>query len=120
MRIMLVEDSGIFRETFKEHLHVRFPWAIIEEAASAGEAMQKITEPPPQIIFMDFRLPGENGLLLTQKIKARFPNIHIAMLTSYDMSEYRDAAIRSGADRYFVKDSFSWDEVGGFIECYSA
>jgi DNA-binding NarL/FixJ family response regulator len=120
MRIMLVEDNTTFREAFKERLCGRFPLAIIEEAENGGEAIQKITEPPPEIIFMDFSLPGENGARLTQKIKAKYPNIHVAMLTSYDLPEYRQAAIQSGAERYFVKDSFFWNEVEGFIECHAA
>jgi len=120
MRIMLVEDSDIFRETFKQELCGRCPLDIIEEAASGEEAIQKITEIPPEIIFMDFHLPGENGIHLTKKIKAQFPNVRIAILTSYDLPEYRQAAIQSGADQYFVKDSFSWDEVEGFIKCLSA
>jgi two-component system response regulator YesN len=119
-RIMLVEDNALFRETFKEQLRLRFPLAIIEEAAKGDEALQKITEHPPQIIFMDLSLPGESGLQLTQKIKARFPDVHIAMLTWHDIFEYRQESARLGADRYFVKDSVSWDEIGGFIESYSA
>ncbi len=120
MRIMLVEDSDIFRESFKEELSARCPLDIIEEATNGEEAIQKIDASPPQIIFMDLRLPGENGLRLTEKIKSKFPNIRIAMLTSYDLPEYRQAAIKSGSDRYFVKDSFSWDEVEEFIKCHSA
>jgi DNA-binding NarL/FixJ family response regulator len=53
-------------------------------------------------------------------IKGLFPNVRIAMLTNYDLPEYRQAAFRAGVDRYFVKDSFSWAEVEEFIECHSA
>ena len=82
--------------------------------------MREIKMLPPQIIFMDFQLPGENGIQLTKKIKAQFPNICIAMLTSYDFPEYRQAAHQNGADHYFIKDSFSWDEVEEVIGYYSA
>jgi DNA-binding NarL/FixJ family response regulator len=120
MRIMLVEDNENFRKAFKEQLLGRCPLAIIKEAGNGEEAMQGFDGSPPQIIFMDYNLPGENGIQLTKKIKVQFPNVRIAMLTSYDFPEYRQIAMRAGADRYFVKDSFSWDEVEGFIECYSA
>src|SRR5512134_3054497 len=100
LRIMLVEDNALFREAFREQLRHLFPAAVIEEAANGEEALEKITEHPPQIIFMDVSLPGENGLQLTQKIKARFPDVHIAMLTWHDFFEYRQEAVRSGADRY--------------------
>ena len=71
-------------------------------------------------IVLRFRLPGENGIQLAQKIKAQFPSVRIAFLTSYDLPEYRQAALQNGADQYFVKDSFSWDEVEEFIKCHSA
>ena len=75
---------------------------------------------PPHIIFMDFRLSGKNGVQLTKEIKAQYPNVRIAILSSYDFPEYREEAFHNGADRYFVKDSFSWDEVEEFIGCPSA
>jgi DNA-binding NarL/FixJ family response regulator len=120
MHIMLVEDNKIFREAFKEQLLARCPSAIVKEAANGEEALRGFDGSPPQMIFMDYNLPGENGIQLTKKIKGLFRNVRIAMLTSYDLPEYRQAAIQSGADQYFVKDSFSWDEIEGFIECYSA
>ena len=120
MRIMLVEDNKIFREAFKEQLLERCPSAIVKEAANGGEALQGFPGSSTQMIFMDFHLPGENGIQLTKMIKELFPNVRIAMLTSYDLPEYRQAAIRAGADQYFVKDSLSWDEVEDFIECHSA
>jgi len=120
MRIMLVEDNKIFREAFKEQLLARCPSAIVKEAANGEEALRGFPDSSPQMIFMDFHLPGENGIQLTKMIKELFPNVRIAMLTSYDLPEYRQAAIRAGADQYFVKDSLSWDEVEDFIECHSA
>jgi DNA-binding NarL/FixJ family response regulator len=117
---MLVEDNGFFREAFRQELSGRYPSAVVTEAANGEEAMQEIKKAPSQIIFMDFHLPGENGIQLTKKIKAQFPNIRIGMLTSYDFHEYRQMAHRNGPDRYFVKDSFSWDEVEEIIRCYSA
>ena len=120
MKILLVENNDIFREAFKEELLTRFPAAIVKEAANGEEAMQEFNGSAPQIIFMDLNLPGENGLQLTKKIKAQFPSVHIALLTSYDFPRYRQAAVQSGAERYFVKDSFSWDEIEEFIKGHSA
>ena len=120
MQIMLVEDNHFFREAFRQELSRRCPSAIVDEAGNGEEALREIKMSPPQIIFMDFNLPGENGVELTKKIKGQFPNVRIAMLTSYDLPEYRQAALQNGADWYFVKDSFSWDEIEEFIECHAA
>jgi YesN/AraC family two-component response regulator len=115
-KVLLVEDNHIFREAFKQNLSEHFPSLVIEEAANSDEALQKFDGTPPHLIFMDIRLPGMNGLQLTQKIKKDFPGVRIAILTGYDMPEYRQAALRNGADRFFVKESVNWDEVVAFVE----
>jgi DNA-binding NarL/FixJ family response regulator len=116
VRVLIVEDNRIFREAFKKGLQDHFPSMVIEEAENGQEALQKINGPPPHLIFMDIRLPGVNGLQLTQKIKNDFPGINIAILTDYDLPEYRDAAIQYGADRFFVKNSVKWDEIEAFVK----
>ncbi len=105
-RILIVEDNAFFLQFLKETLHARFASTDILEAANGEEALQKIKTLPPEAIFMDLRLPGANGLELTRKIKAQYPNIIIVILTNYDLPEYREAAYQSGADHFLSKDSF--------------
>ena len=111
LRVLLVEDNDTYRQAFKERLSQHLSSMIIEEATTGEEALQKIKMVPPHLIFMDIRLPGMNGLQLTQKIKKDFPNIRIVVLTGYDLPEYREAAGRYGADGFFVKESLNWDEI---------
>lgn len=92
LRVLIVEDNRNFREIFRNQLYEYFPSVVIEEAENGEEAWQKIKGTPPHLILIDIRLPGLNGLLLTQRIKTDFPNIHIAILTSYNHPEYRQAA----------------------------
>jgi len=105
-RVLIVEDNVFFLQFFRETLHSRFPSLEISEAANGDEAMQKIKDLPPQVIFMDLRLPGENGLELTKKIKAQYPDIIVVIVTNYDVPEYRKAAFESRADHFISKDSF--------------
>ncbi len=105
-RILIVEDNAFFLQFLKETMCLRFPWIDILEAANGEEAMRKIEALPPEAIFMDLRLPGENGLELTKKIKAQYPKIIVVILTNYDLPEYREAAYQSGADHFVSKDSF--------------
>jgi DNA-binding NarL/FixJ family response regulator len=119
LRILIVEDNRIFREAFKKGLVDYFPSMVIEEAGNADEALQKIKESRPDLIFMDIRLPGINGLQLTQRLKKEFPDINIAILTDYDLPEYRQAAVQYGADRFFVKNSFKWDELEALVRSIS-
>jgi DNA-binding NarL/FixJ family response regulator len=119
LRVLIVEDNGIFREAFKKGLLDYFPSMAVEEAANSDEAFQKIKGRPPDLIFMDIRLRGMNGLQLTQKIKKDFPDITIAMMTDYDLPEYRQAAVQYGADRFYVKNSFKWDELEALVQSIS-
>jgi YesN/AraC family two-component response regulator len=116
LRVLLVEDNRTYREAFKKALCDHFRSLIVEEAKNADEALQKINAVPPHLIFMDIRLPGKNGLHLTQQIKKDYPNIHIAIVTGYDVPEYRQAAVQSGAEGFFVKESLKWDEIKALVE----
>ena len=116
LRALIVEDSCLFRETFKTALHKCFSSPVIEEAENGEEALQKINGAPPDLIFTDMSLAGINGLELAQKIKKDFPCIRIAMLTGYDLPEYRLAASQQGVERFFVKDSLDWKEIKEFIQ----
>ena len=110
-RTLIVEDNLSFRRILKDILLRRFPEMPIEEATEGTEAIQKVTTFPPNLIFMDIRLPGENGLELTRRIKRDYPGITVIVLTSYDLPEYREAAQKYGADYFLTKGSSTEDEI---------
>ncbi|MBP1697994.1 MAG: response regulator receiver protein [Deltaproteobacteria bacterium] len=117
-RILIVDNDDPFRQILKTTLRVSLPTIAIDEAAGGGEALQKVDILLPDLIFMDIRLPGENGLKLTKKIKAIHPNITILILSSYDKPEYREAASQYGADRFLVKTSLNHMELGELVKSY--
>ncbi len=119
LSVLIVEDNRIFREAFKKGLVDYFPSMVIQEVGNADEALEKIKGGPPDLIFMDIRLPGINGLQLTQRIKRDHPDVNIAILTDYDLPEYRQAAVQYGADRFFVKNSLKWDDIEVLIQSIS-
>ena len=108
-KTMLVEDNPSFRELIKVTLQDEFPSMDITEAEDGVEALRKIASHPPNLIFMDIRLPGENGFQLTRKIKADNPGVIIIVLTSYDTQEYREAATQNRADYFFSKSGIAND-----------
>ena len=110
-RVLIVEDSPLFRKLLKETLHSRFPSMQISEAEDGKEALQKVNALPPDLIFMDINLPGENGLELTAKIKAKYSNVTVIVLTSYDTQEYREAAIQAKADHFLAKGTSSREGI---------
>ncbi len=115
-RILIVDDSALFRQSLKEVLHVRFPSIDIDEATDGEKAKQKIKTSPPDLIFMDINLPGENGLGLTQKIKVRFPSIIITLLTGWNFPEYREASIQCKADYFIFKGSATQENIFALVE----
>ena len=103
--VLIVEDNPTFRLSLKQLLLDEFPSFEIAEAADGGGALQKIETFHPRLIFMDIRLPGENGLQLTRKIKSLHPETIVIILTSYDLPEYREAAKRARANHFITKGS---------------
>jgi CheY-like chemotaxis protein len=115
LKILIVEDSTLFRKLFKVALHDRFPSIEIHEARDGEEALLQVETFRPNLIFMDIRLPGENGLELTKKIKTRYLNIIVIILTGYDLPEYREFSSRH-ADYFFSKDSSTTENIFGLVE----
>jgi DNA-binding NarL/FixJ family response regulator len=115
---MLVEDNLPFRGAFKSNLLSQFPSMQVIEATHGEEAFKRLASDPIDLVFMDIRLPGESGLKLTEKIKADYKDVTIAILTSYDLIEYREAADRVGADCFIAKDSMNWDQIVTFVRCF--
>ena len=116
VKTLIVEDNATFRVVFKDRLQNLFSSMDIQEAADAYEALQSVEAFRPEFIFIDIRLPGENGLQLTQKIKASYPNMKVIILTEFDIPEYREAAMRYGGDLFVAKDSLNWEQIETFIK----
>ena len=112
---MLVEDSPSFKQLVKDSLQNQFPSMDIIEAQDGAEALQKIDFHPPNLIFMDITLPGENGIELTRKIKTDHPDIIIVILTSHDSLEYREAATRNRASYFLSKGSTGSSEISALV-----
>jgi len=111
LKTLIVEDSTQFKQILKDILLARFPSMEVIEARDGEEALEKIDSSCPDIIFMDIKLPGENGLELTKKIKADCPEMIIVILTSYDLPEYREVASRYGANYFLSKGTATKEQI---------
>jgi DNA-binding NarL/FixJ family response regulator len=115
-RTLIVEDNAIFRHSLREMIHRHFPFMSIDEAGEGGEAKEKVAACCPDLIFMDIKLPGENGLELTKVIKQEHKKVIIIILTAYDLPEYRKAAYCNGANYLIAKGTSSRDELVTTVE----
>jgi DNA-binding NarL/FixJ family response regulator len=118
LKTLIVEDYAPFREMLQEGLQKLFSSMLIEQAAEGSEALQKVDTFLPNLIFMDIKLPGENGLQLTRKIKAKYPDMNVTILTDCDSMEYQEAAFRYGADHFICKGSSNWAEIETLVQSF--
>lgn len=115
-KILIVEDNDSFRRSLNEILSVQFPRIAIAEAADGNTVLEKVNALLPELIFMDIKLPGRNGLDLTKEIKKDYSNITVIILTGYDLPEYRQAAFQAGADHFISKGTTSDIEIVALVE----
>jgi DNA-binding NarL/FixJ family response regulator len=115
-KMLIVEDNSDYRAQLKDVLCSRFPTASVDEAGDAAEALGKIREGPPRVVIMDIRLPGENGLILTRKVKESHPEIQIIVLTNHDLPAYQEAARRYGARDFLSKGSATEEDIVRSVE----
>ena len=115
-RVLLVEDNVGFRRNLAELLKSKFPTLLLDEASKGIEAMEKVESFIPNLVFMDIKLPGQNGLEITRRIKAVHPDIHVVFLTSCDYPEYREAARECGAHDFLIKGSTAAEQIQDRME----
>ena len=118
-KVLIVEDNIHFRGAIAETLKGGIPDLRVEEAFNGQEALDKAEKFNPSLIIMDIRLPNASGLDLAHKIKAQHPSTHIAILTSYDQSEYRQRAAELGIVCFLVKGQVTPEEILNLATNYS-
>jgi len=114
--VLIVEDNSMFRQSLRELLSLRFPTLEIAEAANEEEALGTLSREKPDLIFMDIKLAGGSGLELTRTIKANNSGVHVVILTSYDIPEYREAAFQCGASYFFTKGRACSEEIADVVK----
>ena len=102
VRVYLVEDFPLLRESLTAMLELEPGIEVVGEAAEAELALQTLQTVTADVVLMDVRLPGMNGIEATRVLKQNHPDMPVVVLTSYD-DEYMEAAIEAGAAGYILK-----------------
>ncbi len=102
IRILIVDDHQVVREGLRHMLELEADMEVVGEAGDAKEAFAQVESLSPEVILMDIKMPGVDGIELTRQIKEKLPSCNIIMLTLYD--EYLAKAIEAGAVGYLLKD----------------
>lgn len=100
---MVVDDHALFREGLVAILQAQPDFKVVGEAGEGMEALVKARELLPDLVLMDIRMPGMDGLEATRSIKNELPETRIVILTVRDEDEKLFDAIRAGAQGYLLK-----------------
>jgi DNA-binding NarL/FixJ family response regulator len=109
LRLLLVDDHALFREGLISLLSYQDDFTVVGEAEDAESALNQARALEPDIVLMDIELPGEDGVIATQRLKMEMPTVTVVMLTVRDDSQTLFEAIKAGAQGYLVKNVRSWE-----------
>jgi DNA-binding NarL/FixJ family response regulator len=114
MRILLVDDHGIFRRGLKEILAEEFPDAEFGEAGTAQAALEKITKCAWDAVVLDITMPGGSGLDVLKDIKRIRPSLPVLFLSMHPEEQYAVRVLKAGASGYITKVRAASDLVIAF------
>jgi DNA-binding NarL/FixJ family response regulator len=102
--ILLVDDQRLLREGLRILLELETDLRIVAEAADGEAALAAYAEFQPDVVLMDVRMPGMDGVEATWRLRKRWPEARIVILTTFDDDEYVFEGLRAGALGYILKD----------------
>jgi len=107
IRVLLADDQGLVRAGFRALLDAEPDIEVVAEAADGVEAVRLTGQAKPDVVLMDIRMPGVDGLEATRRIAAdpALAATRIVILTTFELDEYLFEALRVGASGFLVKDT---------------
>jgi len=107
IRVLLADDQALVRAGFRALLDAQDDIQVVGEAGTGDEAVRLAGELTPDVVLMDIRMPGVDGLAATRQIASneRLHGVKVVILTTFGLDEYVFEAIRSGASGFLVKDT---------------
>jgi two-component system, NarL family, response regulator LiaR len=115
LKILIVDDQALARDGLELIVGASPDIEVIGTAENGADALEKVEELAPDLVLMDLKMPVMNGVQATRRIRERFPNVKVLVLTTYDADEWVVDAIRAGASGYLLKDS-PRDEIVAAIQ----
>lgn len=104
MHILLADDHTMFRSGLRHILEDEFPNAVIEEASSCNEVMEKLQQGQWQVIILDISMGTQNSLNILPDIKKQHPKTPVLILSMYGEKQFIITALRAGASGYLTKE----------------
>jgi DNA-binding NarL/FixJ family response regulator len=102
--VLLADDQPLLRRGFRMILEAEDGLTVAGEAGDGAEAVELARQVRPDVVLMDIRMPGTDGIEATRRITAAEPGIRVLVLTTFDLDEYAFGALRAGASGFLLKD----------------
>ncbi|MBI3176941.1 MAG: response regulator transcription factor [Chloroflexi bacterium] len=112
IRVLIADDHTIVRAGVRLLLEAEPDMEVVGEALTGDEAVVAAESLKPNVILMDISMPGLNGMEATGKIKARFPEIQVLVLTMHRSDEYFFEVLKAGASGYVLKGAETNELIG--------
>jgi len=101
--VLLVDDEPLLRLGFRLVLDSQSDMSVVGEAADGAAAVRKVAEFDPDVVLMDVRMPGMDGIDATRQIVRDHARSRVLILTTFDLDEYAFAGLRAGASGFLLK-----------------
>jgi DNA-binding NarL/FixJ family response regulator len=105
IRVLLADDQGLVRTGFRMILSAEDDLEVVGEAADGLEAVELVSRLEPDVVLMDIRMPGLDGIEATRRAVAVRPQVRVVVLTTFALDEYVYAGLRAGASAFLLKDA---------------
>ncbi|MHA6758061.1 response regulator [Streptacidiphilus sp. PAMC 29251] len=119
IRVLLADDQPLLRLAFSLLIDSQPDLSVCGEAANGTEAIEMAVTRKPDLVLMDVRMPGVDGIEATREIVARCPDTRVLILTTFDLDEYAFTGLTAGASGFLLKNARP-DELLGAIRVIAA
>ncbi len=119
VRLLLIDDQRLMRDGLRTILELEDDFEIVGEAANGQAGLEAYVALKPDVVLMDIRMPGMDGVEATRRMVERWPDARVIILTTFDDDEYIFEGLRVGALGYLLKD-VSGDELARAIRKVAA
>ena len=102
--VLLADDQPLLRRGFRMIIEAEGDLTVTAEAGNGDEAVSCARRNPPDVVLMDIRMPGCDGIEATRRIVAANPDVRVLVLTTFDLDEYAFGALHAGASGFLLKD----------------
>jgi DNA-binding NarL/FixJ family response regulator len=102
--VLLADDQPLLRRGFRMIIEAEENLTVTGEAGDGEEAVRLARQHAPDVVLMDIRMPGTDGIEATRRITAGNPAVRVLVLTTFDLDEYAFGALRAGASGFLLKD----------------